>query len=140
MDEMIYYLFLRSRSGLSRFGTLRYMLTGFETDSVPDAAAGSPQWLHLARQQQQQNIFATVYRTRGTIALPFLAGPQPVAIEGAAFFLPSGQPLLTYFNGVSAPVALIFNHANSEQVGGGLLWGQPQTAFGLLGRRAMLPG
>jgi hypothetical protein len=134
MDEMIYNLLLRSRSGLTLFGVLRYQLTGFETDSAPGLDAATPPWQQLARQQQLPTVEVTAYRIRGAVRIPLLTGWQAVPIEGIAYLLPCAQPLVTFGYGSVAPIGFSFNAANRQQIGGGLTWSPTGTAFTLLGR------
>lgn len=139
MDEMIYNLFLRSRSGWTLSGVLRYQLSDPDTAGLTglDRTVSLP-WQQLARQQQEPTVEVGAYRLRGTVQLPLLTGWQAVPVEGTAYFILPDRPLVTFAYGVGTPVGFAFNQFNSQQIGGGMRWEPTGTAFGLLGRRVML--
>ena len=154
MDEFIYNLLLRSRSGTTLFGQLRYRLTGIEVGAVPGAADGTvtgagagaaalalaePGQPSQSPTQQQPNIQTVIFRAEGTISVPLLTGLQPVAVGDVAFFIQMGPPLLTRMASAGSRILVAFNQINNQQIGGHLLWSPTNTTFALLGRRMLLP-
>lgn len=134
MDDIIYKLLVKSRAGWTAFGVLRYRLTGFEVDgATPGIFAGQPAL------QQQPNVGAVVYRAQGSISIPLLGIVQAKAVEGLAFFIQMGPPLLTRLESDAGIVNLAFNLVNNEQMAGGLVWAPGNQSFCLLGRRLILP-
>lgn len=133
MDEIIYKLLLKNRAGWTAFGVLRYRLTGFEMDgATPGIFARRPAL-------QQPNVGAVVYRAQGSISIPLLGIMQARAVNGLAFFIQMGPPLLTRLESDGSIVNLVFNPVNNEQVVGGLVWAPGNQSFCLLGRRLILP-
>lgn len=141
MDEFVYNLLLKSRGGLILFGVLRYRLTGLEADQGGEGSIFTLPALRQAHQQQQQqeNIFALVYRAQGTVTIPLLTGNRAIPVDDVAFFIQMGPPIVTRLFAADSRVLMCFNQINNEQIGGGLLWGPTNTSFGLLGRRQILP-
>ena len=133
MDENIYSLLLKSATGLTLLGTLRYSID-FAT-----ALDASADW-----QQQAATIGGVVYPARGSITIPFLTGLQPVPLSGFAIYVQMGQPLLNWFYSEDAARGLTvqFNPIGFERIAGGLLSQLPNSnvvEYAFLGRRIALP-
>lgn len=133
MDENIYSLLLKSASGVTLLGTLRYTI-----DFSALAEASGPD------QQQQSTVTGVIYPVRATLTVPFLTGAQPLPLNGSAFYLLMLQPLQTFLAGdANRPLVVLFNPIGFERIAGGLQWQPPgmPTAqiFSFLGRRLALP-
>lgn len=141
MDEFVYNLLLKSRGGLILFGVLRYRLSDFEVDQAVEGNIFRLSALRQAhaQQQQQDNIFALVYRAEGTVTIPALTGTRAIPVDDVAFSIQMGPPIVTRLFSDDSRVLMCFNQVNNEQIGGGLLWGPTNTSFGLLGKRKILP-
>lgn len=138
MNSVCYALALQAPDGTSLSGTLTLALTDSRLQGA--SACASPAALPKAGDQQCFDVIGL----SGTLSVPDLIGPNPVACSGSVFVSPLGPPLTYLVQGVqsTANISLQFNLIDSpgQYIGGGLGFfpqgfGTPIQPYGVTGVR-----
>jgi len=138
MNSVSYALTLQASDGTSLSGTLTLALTDSRLQSA--SAPASPAALPKAGDQQCFEVIGL----SGTLSVPDLIGPDPVACSGGVFVSPLGPPLTYLVQGArsTANISLQFNLIDSpgQYIGGGLGFfpqgfGTPIQPYGVTGVR-----
>jgi len=138
MNSVSYALTLQASDGTSLSGTLTLALTDSRLQGA--SASASPAALPKAGDQQCFDVIGL----SGTLSVPDLIGPNPVACSGAVYVSPLGPPLTYIVQGEqgAANIALQFNLIDSpgQYIGGGLGFfpqggGSPVQPYGVTGVR-----